>query len=78
MRRITQFFLTLLFIMMGVNVVQAQTTVTKTFDFKNATTTAAKGSITLDGVTITLFGNKSVITNGTGLVCKRLHVCVNP
>lgn len=48
--------------------VQAQTTVTKTFDFKNATTTAAKGSITLDGVTITLFGNNSVITNGTGLV----------
>ena len=68
MRRITQFFLTLLFIMVGVNVVQAQTTVTKTFDFKNATTTAAKGSITLDGVTITLYGNNPVITNGTGLV----------
>lgn len=64
-----RFLLTVLFLLIGINGMWGQTTTTKTltFDFKNAETTVAGGTITLGGVEITL-GSGAKITNGKGLV----------
>lgn len=67
MRRITQFFLTLLFIMVGVNVVQAQTTKTLSLDFTQADKAAAGQNVTVNGTTVTL-GSTESIDPSVGLV----------